>query len=42
VVGIEAHPRTYRCLEKLLPYNRLENVILNLPGGDGNLGDCNY
>lgn len=27
VVGIEAQPRTYRCLEKLVQYNRLQNVI---------------
>src|SRR5271165_375380 len=27
VVCLEAHPRTYRCLEKLVQYNRLENVI---------------
>ena len=27
VICIEAHPRTYRCLEKLVQYNRLENVI---------------
>jgi FkbM family methyltransferase len=27
VICIEAHPRTYRCLEKLAHYNRLENVI---------------
>ncbi|MGA9353948.1 MAG: FkbM family methyltransferase [Terriglobales bacterium] len=27
VICIEAHPRTYRCLEKLVRYNRLENVI---------------
>jgi FkbM family methyltransferase len=27
VICIEAHPRTYRCLEKLVLYNRLENVI---------------
>ncbi len=27
VVCIEAHPRTYRCLEKLVLYNRLKNVI---------------
>jgi len=27
VVCIEAHPRTFRCLEKLVQYNRLENVI---------------
>jgi len=27
VICIEAHPRTYRCLEKLVEYNRLENVI---------------
>jgi len=27
VVCIEAHPRTYRCLEKLVQYNRLENVV---------------
>jgi len=26
VICIEAHPRTYRCLEKLVQYNRLENV----------------
>jgi len=28
VVCIEAHPRTFRCLEKLVQYNRLTNVIL--------------
>lgn len=28
VVCIEAHPRTFRCLEKLVHYNRLTNVIL--------------
>jgi FkbM family methyltransferase len=27
VICIEAHPRTCRCLEKLVQYNRLENVI---------------
>ncbi len=27
VICIEAHPRTYRCLEKLVQYNRLQNVI---------------
>jgi len=27
VICIEAHPRTFRCLEKLAQYNRLENVI---------------
>jgi FkbM family methyltransferase len=27
VICIEAHPRTYRCLEKLVQYNRLENVV---------------
>ncbi len=27
VVCIEAHPRTFRCLEKLVRYNRLQNVI---------------
>jgi FkbM family methyltransferase len=27
VICIEAHPRTYRCLAKLVQYNRLENVI---------------
>lgn len=27
VVCVEAHPRTYRCLEKLVQYNRLANVI---------------
>ena len=27
VICIEAHPRTYRCLEKLVQYNRLGNVI---------------
>ena len=27
VICIEAHPRTYRCLEKLVHYNRLKNVI---------------
>jgi len=27
VISIEAHPRTFRCLEKLVQYNRLENVI---------------
>ena len=27
VICIEAHPRTYRCLQKLVKYNRLENVI---------------
>jgi FkbM family methyltransferase len=27
LVCIEAHPRTYRCLEKLVRYNRLANVI---------------
>lgn len=27
VVCLEAHPRTYRCLEKLVDYNRLTNVI---------------
>jgi FkbM family methyltransferase len=27
VICIEAHPRTYRCLEKLVQYNRLANVI---------------
>ena len=27
VICIEAHPRTYRCLEQLVEYNRLGNVI---------------
>lgn len=27
IICIEAHPRTYRCLEKLVQYNQLENVI---------------
>ena len=27
VVCIEAHPRTFRCLEKMVRYNRLNNVI---------------
>jgi FkbM family methyltransferase len=27
VICIEAHPRTYRCLEKLVQYNRLQNVV---------------
>lgn len=27
VICIEAHPRTYRCLEKLVQYNRLHSVI---------------
>ena len=27
VICIEAHPRTYRCLQKLVHYNRLENVV---------------
>lgn len=27
VICIEAHPRTYRCLKKLVQYNRLANVI---------------
>jgi FkbM family methyltransferase len=27
VICIEAHPRTYRCLEKLVQYNLLSNVI---------------
>lgn len=27
VICIEAHPRTYRCLQKLVQYNRLKNVI---------------
>ena len=27
VICIEAHPRTFRCLEKLVQYNRLENVV---------------
>ena len=27
VICIEAHPRTYRCLQKLVQYNRLQNVI---------------
>jgi FkbM family methyltransferase len=27
VISIEAHPRTYRCLEKMVAYNRLQNVI---------------
>jgi FkbM family methyltransferase len=28
VICIEAHPRTFRCLERLARYNRLENVIV--------------
>jgi Protein-L-isoaspartate(D-aspartate) O-methyltransferase (PCMT) len=28
VICVEAHPRTFRCLQKLVEYNRLENVIL--------------
>src|SRR4030095_12023579 len=27
VFCIEAHPRTFRCLQKLIHYNRLHNVI---------------
>ena len=27
VVCVEAHPRTYHCLQKLISYNRLSNVI---------------
>ncbi|MGA8152223.1 MAG: FkbM family methyltransferase [Terriglobales bacterium] len=27
VICIEAHPRTYCCLQKLVQYNRLENVV---------------
>jgi len=27
VVCVEAHPRTYRCLEKLVRYNQLRNVV---------------
>ena len=27
VICVEAHPRTFRCLQKLVEYNRLENVI---------------
>jgi FkbM family methyltransferase len=27
VICIEAHPRTYRCLEKLVQYNALSNVV---------------
>ncbi len=27
VISIEAHPRTFRCLEKLVQYNRLKNVL---------------
>jgi len=27
VICIEAHPRTFRCLQKLVQYNRLENVV---------------
>ena len=27
VICVEAHPRTFRCLEKLVEYNRLGNVI---------------
>lgn len=27
VISIEAHPRTFRCLEKLVEYNHLKNVI---------------
>jgi FkbM family methyltransferase len=27
IICVEAHPRTFRCLEKLVQYNRLENVI---------------
>ncbi len=27
VICIEAHPRTFRCLEKLVQYNQLKNVI---------------
>ena len=27
VIGIEAHPRTFRCLQKLVQYNRLRNVL---------------
>jgi FkbM family methyltransferase len=27
VLCVEAHPRTFRCLQKLVEYNRLENVI---------------
>jgi len=28
VICVEAHPRTYRCLEKLVHYNRLGNVVI--------------
>lgn len=27
VISVEAHPRTFHCLEKLVQYNRLRNVI---------------
>ncbi len=27
VISVEAHPRTFRCLEKLVQYNQLKNVI---------------
>ena len=27
LISIEAHPRTFRCLEKLIEYNRLSNVV---------------
>jgi FkbM family methyltransferase len=27
VICVEAHPRTFRCLQKLVEYKRLENVV---------------
>jgi tRNA G37 N-methylase Trm5 len=27
VIGIDAYPRAYRCLKKLVHYNRPENLI---------------
>lgn len=45
VICIEAHPRTYRCLEKLVQYNRLKNVVpvhkavSNTPSGTSMMED---
>jgi len=40
VVCVEAHPRTYRCLQKLVEYNDLENVVCMHRAVAGNNGSA--
>jgi FkbM family methyltransferase len=46
VICIEAHPRTFHCLQKLIEYNRLENVVaiqcaVSKPGTETVIQDSN-